>query len=231
MIGYNDYFGWFDAGGGTTDDRDALGPYLDSLHACYPSKALFVSEFGFEANRNGPVEVRGTYQFQANAAEYHLGVFASKPYLTGAMWFALQTFAARPGWTGGDPVGDPPWVQKGEVDQFGNPTPLFRSSSRSIARRSRSDRSPRRRLGVGPAPRCPGFGSREAQSAQPGTRPAGHKTQPLRRQAVNQPAAAPAWRSRGSRRPLSASCPRRWIARGSGPEPRRSGPRAGRAVP
>ncbi len=125
VIGYNDYFGWFDAGGGTTDDRDALGPYLDSLHACYPSKALFVSEFGFEANRNGPVEVRGTYQFQADAAEYHLGVFASKPYLAGAMWFALQTFAARPGWTGGDPVGDPPWVQKGEVDQFGNPTPLF----------------------------------------------------------------------------------------------------------
>ncbi len=125
VIGFNDYFGWFDAGGGTTDDRDELGPFLDSLHACYPSKALFVSEFGFEANRNGPLEERGTYQFQANAAEYHLGVFASKPYLAGAMWFALQTFAARPGWTGGDPLGDPPWVQKGEIDQFGNPTPIF----------------------------------------------------------------------------------------------------------
>ena len=85
VIGFNDYFGWFDAGGGSTDDADALGPFLDSLHACYPSKALFVSEFGFEANRNGPVEERGTYQFQAAAAEYHLGVFASKPYLSGAM--------------------------------------------------------------------------------------------------------------------------------------------------
>ncbi len=125
VIGFNDYFGWFDAGGGTTDDRDALGPFLDTLHACYPSKALFVSEFGFEGNRNGPIEERGTYQFQTNAAEYHLGVFANKPYLAGAIWFALQTFAARPGWTGGDPLGDPPWVQKGEIDQFGNPTPLF----------------------------------------------------------------------------------------------------------
>ncbi len=125
VIGFNDYFGWFDAGGGSTDDEDELGPFLDSLHACYPSKALFVSEFGFEANRNGPVEERGTYQFQAAAAQYHLGVFASKPYLAGAMWFALQTFAARPGWTGGDPLGDPPWVQKGEIDQYGNPTPLF----------------------------------------------------------------------------------------------------------
>lgn len=125
VIGFNDYFGWFDAGGGTTDDRDALSPFLDSLHACYPNKALMISEFGFEGNRNGPVEERGTYQFQADAAAFHLGVFASKPYVSGAIWFALQTFAAHPGWTGGDPLGSPPWVQKGEIDQYGNQTPLF----------------------------------------------------------------------------------------------------------
>jgi beta-glucuronidase len=125
VIGYNDYFGWFDAGGGTTDDRDALGPFLDSLHACYPTKGLMISEFGFEGNRDGPVEEYGTYENQANNAEYHLSVFASKPYLSGAIWFALQNFAARPGWTGGNPLGDPPWVEKGEIDQYGNPTPLF----------------------------------------------------------------------------------------------------------
>jgi beta-glucuronidase len=125
VIGFNDYFGWTDAGGGTTDDRDSLSPFLDSLHACYPSKALMITEFGFEGNRNGPVEERGTYQFQANAAAFHLGVFASKPYLSGAIWFAMQNFAARPGWTGGNPLGDPPWVEKGEIDQNGNPTPLF----------------------------------------------------------------------------------------------------------
>jgi beta-glucuronidase len=125
VIGFNDYFGWTDAGGGTTDDRDALSPFLDSLHACYPSKALMVTEFGFEGNRHGPVDERGTYEFQANAAAFHLGVFASKPYLSGAIWFAMQNFAARPGWTGGNPVGDPPWVEKGQIDQFGNPTPLF----------------------------------------------------------------------------------------------------------
>ena len=44
-----------------------------------------VTEFGFEANRNGPVEERGTYEFQANAIGYHLGVFASKPCLSGAI--------------------------------------------------------------------------------------------------------------------------------------------------
>ena len=54
VIGVNEYFGWFDAGGGATDDRDALSPFLDSVRACYPNKALFTSEFGFDANRNGP---------------------------------------------------------------------------------------------------------------------------------------------------------------------------------
>jgi beta-glucuronidase len=125
VIGYNEYFGWFDAGGGTNDDRGSLGPYLDTLRACYPSTAMFVTEFGFEANRNGPVEERGTYQFQADTVAFHLGVFASKSYLSGAMYFALQDFAARPGWGGGDPFPDPPFVQKGVVDVQGNLKPAF----------------------------------------------------------------------------------------------------------
>jgi len=125
VLGYNDYFGWYDAGGGTTDDRDALGPYLDSLRACYPRKALFVTEFGFEGNRHGPVEERGTYEFQSNAVAYHLGVFASKSWLSGAMYFPVQDFPAKPGWGGGDPLPDPPWVQKGLVDPYGALKPAF----------------------------------------------------------------------------------------------------------
>jgi beta-glucuronidase len=126
VIGFNDYFGWFDAGAGSTDDPDELSPFLDSLHACYPAKPLMITEFGFEGNRNGPAEERGTYQYQTQAAAFHLDVFASKPYIAGAMWFALQSFAARPGWTGGNPFGDPPFVEKGEIDLAGNPVqPLF----------------------------------------------------------------------------------------------------------
>jgi beta-glucuronidase len=128
VIGYNDYFGWFDSGGGTDDDRDALSPYLDSLHACYPSKALMITEFGFEGNRDGPVEERGTFAYQAATAAFHLNVFASKPYISAAMWFAMQDFAARPGWGGGDPLPDPPFVQKGPIDINGNPRePLFQT--------------------------------------------------------------------------------------------------------
>jgi beta-glucuronidase len=125
VLGFNDYFGWFDAGGGSTDDRDELSPFLDDFRACYPRKALFVTEFGFEGNRHGPVEERGTYEFQDNSIAFHLQVFASKPWLTGAMYWLLQDFAARPGWGGGNPEPDPPFVQKGLRDLYGRPKPAW----------------------------------------------------------------------------------------------------------
>jgi glycosyl hydrolase family 2 len=126
VLGFNDYFGWFDAGGGGTDDPDQLSPFLDFLHGCYPTKPLMITEFGFEGSQNGPPEQRGTYQYQTAQAAFHLGVFASKPYIAAAMWFALQDFPSKPGWSGGDPFAHPPFVEKGEIDLQGNPVqPLF----------------------------------------------------------------------------------------------------------
>ncbi len=129
VIGDNEYFGWFDAGGGGDDDRDALGPFLDTVRACYPSKAIMVTEFGFDGSRDGPVEERGTYAFQANSVAFHLNVFATKPWLSGAMYFALQNYVAFPQYSGGDPRPDPPFNQKGLVDFAGNPKPAFAAVS------------------------------------------------------------------------------------------------------
>jgi beta-glucuronidase len=125
VIGDNEYFGWFDAGGGGDDDRDALGPFLDSVRACYPTKAIMVTEFGFDGSRDGPVEERGTYAFQANSVAFHLNVFASKPWLSGAMYFAMQNYVAFPQYSGGDPRPVPPYNQKGVIDFAGNPKPSF----------------------------------------------------------------------------------------------------------
>jgi beta-glucuronidase len=125
VLGFNDYFGWFGAGGGATDDRNQLSPFLDSFRACYPNKALFISEFGFDGNRNGPVEERGTYQFQASTTAYHLDVFATKPWLSGAIYWLLQDFANGPGQTGGNPLGSPPFVEKGLFNLQGQPKPVF----------------------------------------------------------------------------------------------------------
>jgi beta-glucuronidase len=156
VVGFNDYFGWFDAGGGATDDRDALSPFLDAFRACYPTKALMVTEFGFGGNRTGPVEERGTYAFQANSVAFHLGVFASKPWLAGAIYFALQDFASRPGWGGGNPLPTPPFVDKGLVDLAGNPKAAFavvaqiykQTAQIAAAPRSRGTRKPRQASGV-----------------------------------------------------------------------------------
>jgi beta-glucuronidase len=125
VIGFNEYFGWFDAGLGATADRDGLSPFLDVFRACYPNKALFISEFGFDGNRNGPVEERGTYQFQADAAAYHLGVFATKPWLSGAIYFILQDAAAFLGFSGGNPWPTPPFDPKGLLGLQGNPKPAW----------------------------------------------------------------------------------------------------------
>jgi beta-glucuronidase len=124
-IGVNEYFGWYDAGGGATADRDLLSPFLDGFRACYPSKALFVTEFGFEGNRTGPVEERGTYQFQSDSVAYHLGVFASKQWLSGAIYSLLQDSVSVPGFTGGNPWPDPPFDHKGLLDFQGNQKPAW----------------------------------------------------------------------------------------------------------
>jgi beta-glucuronidase len=125
VIGDNEYFGWFDAGGGLDDDRDALGPFLDTVRACYPKKAIMVTEFGFDGSRDGSVEERGTYAFQANSVGFHLNVFATKPWLSGVMYFALQNYVAFPQYSGGDPRATPPFNQKGLVDFAGNFKPAW----------------------------------------------------------------------------------------------------------
>ena len=121
----NDYFGWYPGPNGTIADRDLLSEYLDSVRACYPDKAIMVSEFGAEANRDGPPEERGTNQFQQDFISYHLGVYATKPWLSGAIYWALQEFRVRPEWDGGNPRASPPLHQKGVVTFDGAPKPGY----------------------------------------------------------------------------------------------------------
>jgi beta-glucuronidase len=124
VLGINEYFGWFDVEGATAD-RAELRPFMQSLRGCYGNQAMIVTEFGFGGNRNGPVEVMGTYLYQINSIQYHVGVFNSLSWLSGAAYFPIQDFAARPDFTGGDPLGTPPWIDKGVLDQNGNPKPSF----------------------------------------------------------------------------------------------------------
>ncbi len=113
VIGINEYFGWYPGPNGSIADRTLASDYLDSVHACYPDKALVITETGAEANRHGPVEERGTYEFQQDYVNFQFGLFASKPWLSGAIWWAMQEFRVRPEWDGGNPRPAPPLHQKG----------------------------------------------------------------------------------------------------------------------
>jgi beta-glucuronidase len=132
-LGINCYFGWYPGPGGVIDDRSALGPFLDQVHRYYPSKALFVTEFGAEANRDGPFDEKGTYSFQRQLIEDHLAVYDSKPFVNGAIIWALRDFRVRPNWDGGNPKPESPLNQKGLMDQFGKPKPAFYAAQRMIA--------------------------------------------------------------------------------------------------
>jgi beta-glucuronidase len=129
-LGVNCYFGWYPGPGGQVDDRQSLGPFLDLVHSYYPTKALFVTEFGAEANRNGPIDEKGTYSFQRKLIEDHLAVYDSKPFVNGALVWALRDFRVRPDWDGGNPKPQSPLNQKGMMDQNGNPKPAYLAAQR-----------------------------------------------------------------------------------------------------
>jgi beta-glucuronidase len=129
-LGVNDYFGWYPGPQNSIADRAALSPYLDRLHDDYPRQAMFVTEFGAEANRAGPATEKGTWDFQAEFLDYHLGVFAQKPYLNGALVWILRDFRVKPGYDGGNPQPQAPYNQKGLVDASGAPKPSFESVKR-----------------------------------------------------------------------------------------------------
>jgi beta-glucuronidase len=125
VIGVNEYFGWYPGPGGQLADRTFLSGYLDAVRACYPRHAIMVTETGAEANRSGPVEEKGTYEHQQDFVNFHYGVYATKPWLSGALYWALKEFRVRPEWEGGNPRPQPPTHQKGVVAFDGTRKPAY----------------------------------------------------------------------------------------------------------
>jgi beta-glucuronidase len=125
IIGINEYFGWYPGPNGQIADRTQLSEYLDQVRACYPDKGIFITEFGAEANRSGPVEEKGTFEFQSDFITYHLGVYNTKPWLSGALYWTIKEFRVRPEWDGGNPRPQPPIHQKAVITFDGVRKPGF----------------------------------------------------------------------------------------------------------
>lgn len=133
-IGLNSYFGWYQGPGGSLDDRTGLRPFLRLMRAYYPHSALFITEFGAEANREGPIDEKGTYTFQRDLLGYHLDAYDSDKYINGAIVWILRDFRTQPGWDGGNPKPSPPYNAKGLVTANGVKKPAFED----LAQRFRS---------------------------------------------------------------------------------------------
>lgn len=131
VLGINEYFGWYPGPNGQIADRTVLSEYLDSVRACYPDKGIFITEFGAEANRHGPVEEKGTYEFQQDFINYHSAVYASKPWLSGAIYWTIREFRVRPEWDGGNPRPQSPIHQKAVVSFDGVRKPAFADLQRN----------------------------------------------------------------------------------------------------
>jgi beta-glucuronidase len=129
-IGLTNYSGWYAGPGGTLGDRTVLPSTLALAHAFYPHQALFVTEFGAEANRDGPIDEKGTFEFQQNLLDFHLDVYDRTPYVNGAIVWILKDFNVQPGWDGGNPRSSPPTLTKGLVDMNGNLKPAFAEVAR-----------------------------------------------------------------------------------------------------
>jgi beta-glucuronidase len=135
VLGINEYFGWYR---GALPPRPPahtgdLGSYFDTLHRQQPHAALFVTEFGAEANRRGSVREKGTYAFQSRYLREHLRAAASRPYLNGALVWVLKDFRVHSAWTGDNPKPQPPWNQKGILSARGRPKPAYQVVKRALA--------------------------------------------------------------------------------------------------
>ena len=78
--------------------------------------------------------------------KYHLGVFASKPWLNGALYWTLNEFRVRPDWDGGNPRPQPPIHQKGLVSFDGVRKPAFFDVQRIFKATKQFRSRPRARL-------------------------------------------------------------------------------------
>lgn len=123
VLGVNEYFGWYPGSLGSTVSIDRLVPYLDQLRQAYGRQAMFITEFGTEANREGPADELGTYSYQTNFLLTHMNIFRGLPYLNGYFAWALRDYPVRPGWTGGNPDPTPPYSRKGLFALDGSPKP------------------------------------------------------------------------------------------------------------
>ena len=90
-----------------------------------------VTEFGAEANRDGPVEEKGTWAFQQDWINYQLGVFATEAVAQRRHVLGAERVLGPAGLGGRESPPAAPVHQKGLVTYDGVRKPAFSDVQRS----------------------------------------------------------------------------------------------------
>jgi hypothetical protein len=105
VLGWTNYLGWYDD---TFVKGDALAARireeLGTLRGVFPDKAIAVTEFGAEGNRENPTDRHGGLRFQADLLRTHIRTYAGIPWLSGMLAWNLRDFAVAPSFGGGSIV-------------------------------------------------------------------------------------------------------------------------------
>lgn len=137
VLGANAYLGWYGERRmpASAHLRRDLRALVRRAHHLYPSKALILSEFGAEGAARGPSTRRGTYGYQARLLGSVLREAGRNAALDGELVWALQDFAVRPGWRGGNRYrARPPYSLKGLLTLDGRRKPAYAVVRRELRR-------------------------------------------------------------------------------------------------
>jgi len=114
LIEMNEYVGTWSPG-----NLETVSRYLDAVHAAFPGKPIVISEYGYcacvpERPENDALRIE--------TLRSHDGVFRSKEYVAGAIFFCYNDYRSQAGFSG---VGALQQNIHGVVDVFGARKPSF----------------------------------------------------------------------------------------------------------
>jgi beta-glucuronidase len=137
LLGISNYYGWYTGQKAhSTASISGLAPFMRQARIRYPKQALVMSEFGAESSAPGPADEKGSYAFQTQFIEKTLGIVATLPFLSGALYWTVREFAVKPHWDGGPPRKIDPHTSihhKGLITYGGVRKPAFAVTARLFA--------------------------------------------------------------------------------------------------